>query len=162
MMFLPDVSISIRQTIILIHSCDLGSASPQLVLEIGELRAGRRLPLIVLPANAQRDTIAFRHDHRCRPYLDGQIDGVAWLQPMHLVVAMVRTVRPRQGFIELAMRGAQPALCHRGVRINRTGKSHLAQVWTENSEHDEDIRVRGAGRNSQFHRERPGDFRLLR
>src|SRR5258708_28573450 len=138
------------------------SASPKLVLKIGELRAGHCLPLIVLPANAQRDTIAFWHDDRCRPYLDGKIDGVAWLQPLHLVVAMVRAVRPRQGFIELAMRSAQPALCHGGVRINRARKSHLAQVWTENSEDDEDICVRGAGRNSQFRGERPGDFSLLR
>src|ERR1700730_17386959 len=52
------------------------SASQQFVLEIGEFRARRCLPLIVLSANTQRDTIAFWDDDRCRPYLNCEINGV--------------------------------------------------------------------------------------
>src|SRR5271169_2388417 len=43
------------------------SASQQLVLEVGELGAGRGLPLIVPAANAQRDTVSPGDDDRCRP-----------------------------------------------------------------------------------------------
>ena len=60
------------------------------------------------------------------------------------------------------MRRAQPTLCHRRVRIDRAGKSHLAQVRTENPENNEQIGVLGAGRNSQVRRQRPRDLGVFR
>src|ERR1700730_908486 len=124
------------------------SASQQLFLEIGEFRAVLCLPLIVLSAYAQRDTIPFWDDDRCRPYFNREINGVARLQSLHFVMGVVRTVRSRQGFIELAMRSAQPALCDRCVRVNRTCESHLTHIRTKNPEDGKDIGVLGAGRNS--------------
>ena len=122
-------------------------ASQQLVLEIGEFQPRRGLPFVVPAANAQRDAISFRNDDRCRPNLDCKIDGAARLQPLNLVMAVIGAVRLRQGCFELAMRRAQPALRHRGMRINRACKRHLAQVCTEYPEGDKDIGVLGAGRN---------------
>ena len=46
------------------------------------------------------------------------------------------------------MRRAQPALRHRGMRIDRADKRYLAQARTEDPEHDKDIGVLGAGAKS--------------
>src|SRR5580704_18411065 len=88
------------------------SAAQQLVLEVGEFCARGRLPTIIPAANAQGDAISFWYDDRGRPDLDGEIDGSARLQRLHLVMAVIGPVSQRQGFVELAVRGAQPALRH--------------------------------------------------
>src|SRR5258708_39462301 len=79
------------------------STPQQLVFEIGEFRAGRGLPLIVLAANTQCDAIPLRDDDRCWPYLDCKINRLAWRQRLNFIMAVVGTVRSGQSLIELAM-----------------------------------------------------------
>ena len=60
------------------------------------------------------------------------------------------------------MRGAQPALSHRRMRIDGALEHHLLEVAGEHAQHDEDVGVRRRGRDEQFQRRRSGDLGLLR
>src|SRR5882724_1445395 len=117
--------------------------SQQFVLEIGEFRTRRCLPRIILSANTQCNPIPLGHDDRSRPDFDGQINRLARLHWPNLVMGVVGTVRPGQGLIELAMRGAQPTLRDWRMRIDGASEGDLAQIGTKDTEHDKDIGVLG-------------------
>src|ERR1700691_1518420 len=60
------------------------------------------------------------------------------------------------------MRGAQPALADRRVRIDGALKHHLLEVRREHAQHDENIGIAGRRRDEKSYGGGPGDFRLMR
>ena len=80
-------------------------------------------------------------------------------QRLPSVVRVVGT--PRSGAsVELAMRGAQPALRDRRMGIDRTHVNHFAKIRREYTKDEEEIRVCSRRRNIHPGSERPGDFGL--
>src|SRR5262249_57118129 len=82
--------------------------------------APRTAVLIVLAANGQRDPVTGWHHDRGRPDFDVELDHFALLERLLLVVGVIGTIRQRQLLVEFAVRGAQPPLRDRRVRIDRT------------------------------------------
>src|SRR5262245_9664880 len=107
------------------------SAAGQLVLEVRELAAARAGLVIVLAADRQPEAVALRYHDRGRPDLDVELDHLAFLERLLLVMAVIGPPRPRELFVALAMRGAQPALCHRRVRIDRALEHDLFHLGRE-------------------------------
>jgi hypothetical protein len=56
-------------------------------------------------------------------------------------MGVIRPERQRQLLVELAMRGAQPALADRGVRIERALEHYFLQVWRKDAEHKKEVCV---------------------
>src|SRR5689334_10867828 len=103
-------------------------ATAQLVLEIGEPGAGRALPLVVAATHRDGEAMAWRHHDGSGPQLDVELNGLAGLQRLHLVVRVIRPVVGGELLIELAVRRAKPALSDRRMRIDRAREYDLAQV----------------------------------
>ena len=74
------------------------------------------------------DPIARRHHDAGRPDLDVQLVHLAGRERLPLVVGVIRPVGQRQLRVELAVRGAQPALRDRRVRIERALEGDLLHV----------------------------------
>ena len=103
-------------------------AALQLVLEVRQPPARAAAVFVVLAAHGQRDAIAGRHHDRGRPQLDVELDRRAGRQRLLLVVGVIGPVGRRELRVELAVRGAQPALRDRRVRIDRALEHDLLQV----------------------------------
>src|SRR5947208_3618735 len=106
----------------------------------------------------------------CRPfsaiatrtrYVASELHRLARLELLHFVVTVVGAVRRRQLGIELAARGAQPALRDRRMRVDRALEHHFPQVRREDAEHEEQVGVGCAGGNEQLGCQRAGDLGLF-
>ena len=73
---------------------------------------------------------------------------------------VVGPIRRREARVELAMRGAQPALRDGGVRVDRPHEGDFAQIGSENAEDQKKIGVGRRGRDRQPRGERAGDLGL--
>src|SRR5262245_35430834 len=100
-------------------------ASRELVLEVRELAAARAGIDVVLAADREPDAMTLRHHDRGRPDLDVELDHLALLERLLLVVAVVGTPGRRELLVDLAMRRPQPALRHRRMRIDRALEHHF-------------------------------------
>src|SRR5687767_8352034 len=80
------------------------AAAQQLVLEVGQPRPGRFLPLVVLAPHRQRDAVAGGDDDTGRQDLDIEAYRFALSQGEFFVMAVIRTVFRRQLRIELSVR----------------------------------------------------------
>src|SRR6185436_347707 len=97
----------------------------------------RAVEAIVASTHRQRDLIAGRYGDGRRPDLHIQLDGLAGRQWPHLVVRVIRLVRQAASGVELAVRGAKPALSHRRAWILRALKDHLAAIGSEHPQDEE-------------------------
>src|SRR5882672_9761990 len=79
------------------------------------LRPGLARPLEVLALERERDAVARRQRRAARPDLDVDLDDLARLELLRLVVRVPGLVRARALRIELPLRRAQPALRHRAL-----------------------------------------------
>ena len=135
-----------------------GSAPFQFILEIRQPRAGGFLPFVIAAAHGERDAATGRHHDRGRPQLDVERHCFTGLERLRFVVRVIRTVRRGKRGIELAVRGAQPALGDRGVRIDRAHEHHFPQVRREHAEYQKQIGVGGGRGNEQLRRKRARDL----
>src|SRR5436190_21813473 len=85
-------------------------AASELVLEVRQLAAARPRINVVLTTDGEADAMTFRHDDRGRPDLNVEFDDLALLERLLLVMRVIGPIRLRQRLVELAVRGAQPAL----------------------------------------------------
>src|SRR5665213_2121296 len=99
-----------------------GAIAGEFVLHIGELTAGAAGIDIVAPPHTQTHAISLRHRDTGRNDFDIEFVDLAGLEWLLLVVAVIRPERQRKLFVELAMRGPQPALSDCGVRVKRALK----------------------------------------
>src|ERR1039458_9150228 len=83
---------------------------------VGQRRVGS-VHFIVLAADGEREPITGGHHDAGRPDFDVELDLLAELERPFLVVRVPGPVGPRQGRVELAMRGAQPAQPDRRARV---------------------------------------------
>src|SRR2546423_2014882 len=97
--------------------------------------------LEVLALDRARHLIAGRDDDRGRPDFNIELVHLARQQELTFVVSVVRTVRRRQGGIELAMRGAEPALGDGRVGVERPLEVDLTAIRREDAERDKEIGV---------------------
>src|SRR5262245_12876029 len=118
-------------------------AACQLVLEVRQLAATWPRIDVVLAADRKPDAMALRHHDRGRPDLDIKLDDLTLLERLLLIVRVVGPVRLRQFLVELAVRGAQPALPDRRVRIDRALEHDLLEVGAEDAQHGENVGVAG-------------------
>src|SRR5262245_15173873 len=100
------------------------AASRQLVLEVRELAAAWAGINVVLSADSEADAIAGRHHDRGRPDLDVELDDLALLERLLLVVGVIGPPGRRELLVELAMRRTQPPLRDRRVRIDGALEHH--------------------------------------
>src|SRR5262249_21657689 len=91
-------------------------APRELVLEVRQLAAARSRVDIIPAADGEADAVAGRHHDRGRPDLDGELDHLALLERLRLVVAGVGPIGGRQPLFGLAVPGAQPAPADPGWR----------------------------------------------
>ena len=119
------------------------AAAFQFVLEVRQPPARAAAIFVVLAAHRERDAIARRHHDRGRPQLDVEFDRLAGVERLLLVVRVIGAVRRRELWIELAVRGAQPALRDRRVRVDRALEHDLLHVGGEDAQHQEQIGVGG-------------------
>src|SRR5262245_55437922 len=138
------------------------TASLQLVLEIRQSSAACPAVFVILAADADADTISGRHDDGRRPDLDIQLRDFAWPELLFFVVGVVGTERPRQFLVELAVRGAQPALRDRSVRVDGALEDNFFEVRREHPHDDEQISIVCRRRDEQLERRRSGDLRFGR
>src|ERR671937_1648517 len=90
-------------------------------------------PLEVLALDRERNLIAGRDDDRGRPDFNVELVHLARPQELTFVVRVVRTVRRRQGGIQLAMRGAEPALGDGRVGVERPLEGDLTAIRREDA-----------------------------
>src|SRR6516164_7006925 len=117
------------------------SAAGQFVLEIRQPSAAPSRINVILATDGQRDAIGFGHDDRRRPNFDIERDDFPRLEWLFFIVGVIRPIRPRQFFVELTMRSAQPTLADRCVWIDRALKHDLFQIRREHAQHDKNIGV---------------------
>src|SRR5262249_56147156 len=86
-----------------------GPAPRELVLEVRQLAAARSGVDVIPAADREADAVAGRNHDRGRPDLDVELDHLALLERLDLVVAVVGPIGRRELLVELAVRGAQPA-----------------------------------------------------
>src|SRR5882672_496303 len=121
------------------------------------LRPGLARPLEVLALERERDAVARRQRRAARPDLDVDLDDLARLELLRLVVRVPGLVRARALRIELPLRRAQPALRHRGPRLDRREERHLLAVRIEGAQRREEVHVVRARRHEELHFDRPGE-----
>src|SRR5665647_3659912 len=138
------------------------TAAGQFVLEVRQLAAAAAAIFVILAADRYGHAMAGRHHDRAWPNLDVELRHLALLERLLLVVRVIGPVGRRQFLVELAVRGAQPALCDRRVRIDRALEYDFLQIAGEYPQHDEEIGVGGRGGGEQLERRRAGDLGLLR
>jgi hypothetical protein len=118
-------------------------AASQFVLEVRKLPTATGV-LIIPASNLERNPITRGYNNARRPNFNLQFDGNTELQESRFIMRMIRPPRFRQRRVKLSMRGTQPALADRRMRINRTLECNFLQVGRENSEHGKNIGVFGA------------------
>src|SRR6266849_9255543 len=91
------------------------AAARELVLHVGEPAPGAAGIDIIAPAHAQSHAVTLGHDDARRDDLHVELVNLTRLQRLFLVVGVVRAERQSELLVELAMRGAQPALPDWGV-----------------------------------------------
>ena len=140
-------------------SCRNGPQPVSSFLKFDSRAARAAAVFVVLAAHRERDAIARRHDDRGRPQLDVELDRRRRASSgCDFVVRVIRPVRQRELRIELAVRGAQPALRDRRVRIDRALEHDLLHVGGEHAQHQEQVGIGRRRRHEQLRRERAGDL----
>src|SRR3954469_1167649 len=81
-------------------------AAGELVLEVRQLAAARARIDVVLAADRKPDAMALRHHDRGRPDLDVELDHLALLERLLLIVGVVWAIGLGELLVELAVRGA--------------------------------------------------------
>src|SRR3954453_13252116 len=94
-----------------------GPAAGELVLEIGQLASARPCIDVVPAADRQTDAMAPRHHDRGGPDFDVELDHLALLERLLLIVGVIGAVRLRELRTELEVPCAQPAWPDRRMRI---------------------------------------------
>src|SRR5262249_39519552 len=94
-------------------------AACELVLEIREFPPARSGIDVVLAANREADAVAGWNHDRGWPNLDVELDHLAFPRRLRPVVAVVGPVGHGEILVELAVRGAQPALPDPCLPIDR-------------------------------------------
>src|SRR5262249_17109255 len=87
---------------------------------------GRAAIFIITAADRERQPIAGRHHDAGWPQFDVELDRFARRQRLNFVMRVEGAVRKAARIVELAVRGTQPALRNRRVRILRTLERHFA------------------------------------
>ena len=107
----------------------------------------------VARADIETDLVAFFENHRGRPDFDAALDDFIGCQPLALVVRVVRPVGQRLFRIELAVRGAQPALGDAGLRFSALpGFDDIFAVGTDVADGGVDVAVfRTAGKWAEIY-----------
>src|SRR6516225_8640437 len=103
------------------------TASLQLVLEIRQSSAACSPVFVILAADADADTISGGHDDGRWPDLNVQFRDFAWPELLFFVVR--------------AVRGAQPALRDRSVRVDGALEDNFFEVRREHPHDDEQINI---------------------
>ena len=93
-----------------------------------------------------------------RPYLDVEFVYLARRQGLRLVVRVVGPVGQREGFIQLPVRGPEPALGHRCVRVERALEGDFPEIGREDPKNEEQIGVLGLGRYPELRRQGARDL----
>ena len=109
--------------------------------EVFKPRAGRLRVLVVAAAHRERDAVAGGHHDRSRPQFHIKRHHLARRERLALVVGVVRAVVGGELGIELAVRGAQPALGDRRVGIERPLERDLLEIGREHPDDEEDVGV---------------------
>jgi len=94
------------------------AAAEQLVLEVGKEAAARPRIDVVPASNREREPVARREDDAGWPDLHVDLVNDACHERLGVVMGVVRPVGQGQGRVQLAVRGPQPTLRHRGVRVD--------------------------------------------
>src|SRR6266699_2719645 len=137
------------------------AAAGHRVLHVGE--TSERPGMLVIPAaDAQPDAVAGGNDDGSRPDFHIELDDLPGLQRLRFVMRVVGPIRRGTLRVELAMRGAQPALPDGRMRIERALEHNLVQIGREHPQHEKEIGIAGRGRHRQLRGGRPGDLGLLR
>ena len=118
-------------------------AASKLVLEARNPPTARSLIFVVLSAHREADPVSGGHHDGGWPDLDVKLGYLAWSQRLLFVVGVIWPVGRAQFRIELAMRGAEPALTDGSVRIDRALKHNLLSIRRKDAKHNEDIRING-------------------
>jgi len=121
------------------------AAAGELVLHVGEPAAGAAGIDVVAPAHGQSHAVALRHDDAGRDDLDVELIDPAGFERLLLVVGVIGAERQGELLVELAMRGAQPALSDRGMRVERPLEHDFLHVGREHPQHQEDVGILGRG-----------------
>ena len=116
------------------------AAAAHLVLERAKAHPATRL-LIVAPLTVRGDPVARRDDDAHRPQLHVELPDVSRLERLGDGVRVVRAVLGAELRVEPPVRGAQPALSHRRMGVERALEDELLAVRVEDAQHEEDVRV---------------------
>src|SRR5215510_4830901 len=104
--------------------------------------AARPLMFVILSAHGETNPVARGHHDGCRPDLDIKLNDFSGGEPLFFIVGVIRPVCRAQFMIELSMRGPEPALADRSVRIDGALEYDLLPGRREDTKHHEDVRVR--------------------
>src|SRR6266516_5188365 len=137
------------------------AAAGHRVLHVGET-GGLPGMLVILAAAAQPDAVAGGNDDGSRPDFHIELDDLPGLQRLQFVMRVVGPIRRGTLRVELAMRGAQPALPDGRMRIEGALEHHLVQIGREHPQHEKEIGIAGRGGDQQLCGRRAGDLGLLR
>src|SRR5262245_6979114 len=94
------------------------AATPELVLEVRQLAAAGAAVFVISAAHREPDAVASGHYDRGRPNLDVELHHLARLQRLFAVVGVIGPIGCGELPVELAVRGPEPALGDRRVRID--------------------------------------------
>ena len=100
---------------------------------------------VVLSADGETDAVTGRHNDGSRPDLDIELDYLVLRKRLDPVVGVIGPIGRGQPLVESAVRGPQPALADRSVRIDGALEHYLAEVAFEDAQHHEQIGVLGRG-----------------
>src|SRR5262249_57799466 len=87
-----------------------GPAAGELVLHVGKPPARAAGVDVIAPADAQPDAVALRHHDTGRDDLDVELIDRARVERLLFIVRVIGPEQERQFLVELAVRGAEPAL----------------------------------------------------
>src|SRR6516225_9088878 len=96
-----------------------GPAAGELVLHVGKPPARAARVDVIAPADAQPNAVALRHHDTGRDDLDVELIDRARVERLLFIVRVIGPERQRHFLVELAVRGAEPALPDRRVRIGQ-------------------------------------------
>ena len=121
------------------------AAAAHRILHVREHRRLSRV-FVILAANGERDPVT-RGDHDARgPDLHVELDRLPGGERLDFIVRVIRAVGQGQLRVELAVRGAQPPLAHRRVRVERALEHDFVALRIENLQHGENVGILGGGR----------------
>src|SRR3954462_3335993 len=124
-------------------------------------RRRRIVVLVIASADAEREPISRRNHDARGPDLDVELHRHAGLERLLLIVRVPRPVRQALRPVDLAVRGAQPALSDRRLGIERSLEQQLLPGGLEDAQDDEEIGVAGRRRSKQLEHGWAGNLHFL-